>query len=276
MKGELVGVWSEMWRHVWKKLSDHPAAPDDLFSELLVELNSALQAPLDPATTLAELVASPEKAKTAFRQIKGASLIGEVAAVKFLESAHFTIEDFDSPALTNRYFKLVASFIDSFSLRYELRRPFSLHTTLEGVFTRLMKDLRTATMADAQLSGLMLDFDEAIRDLKQEQSPRRIRVCIQAQMSLLEAVASRNPEVTQTTLGKMCNEINSWPHATVKIAMSNLYGFASNYPGIRHAGVPESVLREIDMRDMVGMTIILAGFTPYLTPLLNSQSIYSE
>jgi hypothetical protein len=41
-------------------------------------------------------------------------------------------------------------------------------------------------------------------------------------------------------------------------------GFASNYPGIRHGGNAGGKLRDVDMRDLV-MSILLAGFTPYLS-----------
>ena len=53
-----------------------------------------------------------------------------------------------------------------------------------------------------------------------------------------------------------------------------LYGFASDYPGIRHGGTPTSALRTIEMRDMVAMSILLAGFTPYLTDQLNADAVY--
>ena len=73
----------------------------------------------------------------------------------------------------------------------------------------------------------------------------------------------------------MCNQLDTWPHVTVREAMKKLYGFASNYPGIRHAGNPASALRDIEMRDMVAVTVLLAGFAPYLAHLLNSNDIYS-
>ena len=56
--------------------------------------------------------------------------------------------------------------------------------------------------------------------------------------------------------------------------MKNLYGFASDYPGIRHGGTPANAIRTIEMRDMVAMTILLAGFTPYLTDQLNAEAVY--
>ena len=56
--------------------------------------------------------------------------------------------------------------------------------------------------------------------------------------------------------------------------MKNLYGFASDYPGIRHAGNPASALREVDMRDMVAMSVLLTGFTPYLESRLSADEIF--
>lgn len=57
--------------------------------------------------------------------------------------------------------------------------------------------------------------------------------------------------------------------------MKKLYGFSSDYPGIRHAGNPAGALREIEMRDLVGMTVILAGFVPYLSEELDATVLYS-
>ena len=56
--------------------------------------------------------------------------------------------------------------------------------------------------------------------------------------------------------------------------MKKLYGFSSNYPGIRHAGNPDAALREIEMRDMVAMSALLAGFAPYLTETFDHEKIY--
>jgi hypothetical protein len=72
----------------------------------------------------------------------------------------------------------------------------------------------------------------------------------------------------------MCNQIETWPHGAIKASLKNLYGFASNYPSIRHAGNPASALRAIEMRDMVAMSILLAGFTPYLSDRLNADDVY--
>lgn len=276
MRGEFIGVWSELWRDVWHKLSKHPDAPDDLFCELFSELNSVRVHKLDPSTVLVDIIGERTKAKDAFRKTRSVDLNGELAVVEFLESAHDVVEGFGSASLTNRYFVLVEAFIEKFSLRYELRRPFQLHPTLSGIFSRLMRELRRVTQADTTLKPLMDDFEAAVRDLKGDQSPRRVGACITQQLKLLEGLGQQCPGVTRSTLGEICNELNTWPHRAVSKAVGNLYGFANSYPNLRHAGDPASALREIELRDMIAITIVLTGFTPYMTSLLNSQAIYFE
>jgi hypothetical protein len=274
MQGEFIGVWKDMWREVWSKLAKHRDAPDDLFCELFREIEPAFIARLDPATELSDIVDNAAQSREAFRAIRPVKLSGELALLGFLERAHTTVIDLGGDSLGNRYFNLIAAFIEKYSLRYDLRRAFSLHPTLTGVFSSLLRDLRRLTSQDAALAALMNDFEETIRDLKSDASSGRIKACIHRQMILLEALAQRCPNVTAQTLGDMCDQVRSWPHATVKDAMKKLYGFSSNYPGIRHAGNPAGALREIEMRDMVGLTVILAGFVPYLSNGLDAMTLY--
>jgi hypothetical protein len=120
----------------------------------------------------------------------------------------------------------------------------------------------------------MKDFESAIRDLRTDSSDGRIKTCIQKEVNLLEAIGRICPGVTQTTLSAICDQVGTWPHYRIRDAMKNLYGFASDYPGIRHGGTPANAIRAIEMRDMVAMTILLAGFTPYLTDQFNAEAVY--
>ena len=176
--------------------------------------------------------------------------------------------------LSNKYFNLLASFIDKFNLRYDLRRPCTLCPTLPGVFSSLVHDLRIVTSKDTHLDGLRKDFEEAIRDLRFGCTDWRIRICIGKQIMLLEAMGSTCHGVNKQTLGDMCDQIKTWPHAGIRESLKKLYGFTSDYPGIRHGTNVKGVIRTIDMRDMVAMSILLAGFTPYLTDQLNADTIY--
>ena len=275
MRGEVIGVWSETWREIWSKLAKHPGAPNDLFCELYREIVVAFEAPPD-VTALADFVDQPEQARAAFRKTKATAFRGEFAVVEFLERAHNTVVDLGGDPLANRYFLLTEAFLNKYSLRYDLRRPFSLNPTLPGVFARLIRDLKDATARDADLHPLMVEFEDAIRDLRADRSAGRIKTCIQKQVNLLEAIGQRCPGVNQNTntLGRICDEVGTWPHNRVKEAMKDIYRFASDYPGIRHGGNAQNRIREIEMRDMVGISVLLAGFSPYLTDLINSETIY--
>ncbi len=221
-----------------------------------------------------DIVNDAVKSRDTFELTQASSLIGERAIVTFLEAALEILDDLGGDKLSNRYFNLLTSFIDKFSLRYDLRRPCTLCPTLPGVFASLVHELRTLTGRDAHLDTLMKDFENALRDLRQDCSDGRIKTCIQKQVNLLEAIGRTCPGVTGTTLGAICNQIGTWPHEKLRDAMKDLYTFTSDYPGIRHGGTPANAMRAVDMRDMVAMSILLAGFTPYLSNGLNPDVVY--
>jgi hypothetical protein len=282
VRGEFIGVWSETWREIWVPLIDQPlfendeGLPEDIFCELYRELAKALKAP-PSVEALADIIDNPAQGREAFEHVRAGDLAGERALVGFFETVHGTLEEFENPggdALTNRYFNLLAAFIEKFSLRYDLRRPCILCPTLTGVFASLVRDLRALTAADPHLDTLMKDFESAVRDLRHDSSDGRIKTCIQKQVNLIEAIGRSFPGVTGTTLGKICDQVGTWPHEKLKAAMKDLYGFASDYPGIRHGGTPASALRAVDMRDMVAMSILLTGFTPYLESRLSADAIF--
>lgn len=273
MRGEIIGVWRATWSEIWSKLERHKDAPDDLFCELYRELVDALIEKPD-VTSLADIVDDPAQSRTIFMKTKTEAFKGEIALIEFMEQAHLILQDLGDDPLANRYFLLVEKFLQKYSLRYDLRRPFTLHPTLPGVFARLIRDLKIATDDDVVLRPLMIDFEECIRDLRNDRSSGRIKSCIQKQINLLEAIGKKCPGVTTNTLGQICEQVGTWPHAKIKQSMKDLYGFASDYPGIRHAGTPANALRDIDMRDLIAVTVMLAGFSPYLTDLIEPDSIY--
>ena len=273
MRGEFIGVWSETWREIWLPLIDHESIPEDIFCELYRELAPALKS--QPSVeALADIIDNPVQSREAFEKTGANEFAGERALVTFLEAAHSVLDELAGDELSNRYFNLLAGFVDKFSLRYDLRRPCTLCPTLPGVFASLVRDLRALTGQDAHLDALMKEFENAVRDLRHDCSDGRIKTCIQKQVNLLEAIGQTAPGVTEAELGGICNQVTTWPHGAIKAALKNLYGFASDYPGIRHGGNPAGALRAVDMRDMVAMSILLAGFTPYLAAQLNADSVY--
>jgi hypothetical protein len=55
--------------------------------------------------------------------------------------------------------------------------------------------------------------------------------------------------------------------------LGNLYGFCSNYPGIRHAGNPAGVLRELATRDVTLASLLLLSFSGYLSPIMDEKVV---
>jgi hypothetical protein len=263
MRGELIHVWKDSWQGIWEPLYDQADSPDDMFCELFSELSASLQSELS-AEELADIIDNPVQSMDAFRCVRATDLAGEKALAKFFEQAHSILQEFGVEGLEERYFTLLDAFIAKYSLRYELRRPCSLHPTLPGIFANLVGELRSASAGDVHLATLMDELDDSFRDLHAGSTTGRIKTVIQKQFNLLEAMGRSCKGVTQTQLGGICGQIGTWPHAALGGSLARLYGFASDYPGIRHAGNPEAQLREVDLRDLLAILVVLTGFTPYL------------
>jgi hypothetical protein len=273
MQGEFISVWPETWTWIWEPLAAHEEAPSDLFCELFRELAHAMKK--EPSVeALADTVDDPAISAEAFQQTNGEAFKGERALLAFLESAHEVLDDLGGDPLSNSYFNLLESFIQKFSLRYDLRRPCTLCPTLPGVFASLVSHLRELTSQDEHLHNLMRAYDNSIRDLRIDCSDERIKTCMQKQVNLLEAIGRSHTGATKRTLGAICEELPVWPHNDVKDSIKSLYGFTCDYPGIRHGGTPANARRDIEMKDLVAISIILAGFTPYLPEMFDANAVY--
>jgi hypothetical protein len=275
MRGEFIGIWSDLTREVWEPLAQVDGAPDDLFCELYRSLSVAFAVQLT-AEELANIVDNTSEARDAFYGLSASHFSNERALTAALEQLLEALDDLGGVTLSDPYFLLLEGAIQKFSLRYELRRPCLLCPTLPGIFSNLVRDLRTHTNTDAHLSSLLSDFEASVRDLRVNNSTNQMKTCIQKQVNLLEALGGQLPAVTGNTLGAICDQANTWPHAKVKDAIKLLYGFACDYPGIRHGGNAANQLRVLELRDVMAISILLAGFVPYLTDGLNFENLYGS
>jgi len=273
MRGELIGVWSDTWREIWLPLIDHEDVPEDVFCELYRELAAALKAK-PSVEDLADIIDNPLQSREAFEDTAATDLGGERALVAFFEAAHTALDELGGDELSNHYFNLLGGFIDKFSLRYDLRRPCILCPTLAGIFSSLIRDVSALANTDTNIAKRLADFSEAIQDLRLGETEGRITNCISKQFMLLEAIGATCEGVTGSQLAAICREIPLWPHPAMRQSILNLYGFASDFPGVRHGTPSTGMLRQIDMRDMIAMTILLAGFTPYLSNGLDPDVVY--
>lgn len=270
MYGEFIGVWSETWKAIWLPLAESDAAPTDMFCELYRELATAFATPLS-VESLADVIDNQEQSWKAFESSQSAKFSNEPTLVRFFEIAFDVLDDLQGDDLSNAYFGLLSAFIDKYSLGYSLRRPCTLSPTLPGIFSDLMAALKRFSEADEHLAALYRAHEESIRDLRLGATEDRITTCISKQVNLMEGIASTTDRVTARTLGDICGQLNLWPHLTIRESLKKLYGFTSDYPGIRYGGNPSSRLRSIDSRDLAALSILLAGYSHYLTPSLESN-----
>ena len=113
-----------------------------------------------------------------------------------------------------------------------------------------------------------------MHDLRLGQTEGRISTCIAKQVMLLESLGGIATNVSATELAGICKQIESWPHSAVRPALLGLYGFASDYSGVRHGTESDGRTRDLDTRDLVALSVLLAGFAPYLSDAINADHVY--
>lgn len=275
MSGSLRHAWEYLAVELWEPLADYSvkdgAAPSDLFSDLFVTADEYLS-PHPTDTELEEARNSPEKARQRFLALKGTDFASESAIVLFLEAARDVIADYEIAGYEDFYQRLLREVLRKFNLRYRLDEPFILRFLLPGSFTNLYTELHRLNAGNGHLAGLLTDFEKAFDRYARTQDPTDLKHCIGNASIYVEGLAGATCG-RAGTLGDLCKELKDWPHGAVQAALSNLYGFCSDYPGIRHAGNPAGVRRDLATRDMTLASLLLLSFSGYLAPQIDEQIV---
>jgi hypothetical protein len=262
MRGRFQDSWQFMWPEVWLRLEETNETPLEIYNDLYVELVKAYRkAPtgreFDTAANDAKL------ARKALETVSAADLRGEDSIARFLENAYDVLVETGHPELPRVYQELVANFLESRNLRYELVKPFQIKPNLPGVFSALMSDVMAGMQGNPDLVEAATEFEHAFGALTLSHSEPDIKTCIQKAAMLVEAIASVYPNAQGSSLGELCDSIKCWPHTSVKDAMKKLYGFCSDYPGIRHNVGRRGRLRTLEMRDSVIIPLLLLTASGY-------------
>jgi type I restriction enzyme R subunit len=220
----------------------------------------------------------PVFSPTEYIQIKGRGtrrftfVVGNTEYVHFLEEAHDIIADYDVPGFEDFYRRLLRDALRKFNLRYRLDEPFTLRFLLPGSFSNLYEELHRVNVGNGHLVGLLNDFEKAFDRYARTQDPTDLKTCIAKASNYAEGLAS-STHGTAGTLGALCDQLTDWPHDKVKDALKNLYKYCSDYPGIRHAGNPAGVRRDLTTRDMTLASLLLLSFSGYLTRQIDEHVV---
>lgn len=278
MSGSLGHAWEYLAAELWEPLADYSAkdatAPPDLFGDLLAAADEFLS-PRPTDTELQETRNDPDKARQRFVTLRGTDFASESALVHFLEEAHDVIADYEIPGFEDLYRRLLRDTLRKFNLRYRLDEPFTLRFLLPGSFTNLYSELHRLNTGNGHLAGLLTDFEKAFDRYARTQDATDLKTCIAKASNYAEGLASVAAGIPAAgnTLGALCNQVGDWPHDQVKEALQKLYKFCSDYPGIRHAGNPAGVRRDLATRDMTLASLLLLSFSGYLSPTLDEQVV---
>jgi hypothetical protein len=281
MSGRFQDVWHYVWPEIWLELEQSEVwaqlaegsgyTVDELYMSAYVELAKALKKAPQPADY--DVTANdPVLARRTLEITPASALRCEAATARFFENAYDAVSEAGSPELDDEFRRLVRRFLKFRNLRYELIEPFKLHAHLPGVFAALFSDVLVATRTAPQLRQALGDFEYAFRALERSHSEADMKTCILKATMLVEALASAVPGAKGQTLGDLCNSIECWPHSAIKEAVKRIYGFCSDYPGIRHNTLSDSPIRALEMRDSIIVPMLLltaAGYFGANTNLLD-------
>lgn len=262
MSGRFQDAWQFIWPEVWQPLAETDDTPADIYPDLYVELVKAYRKA--PRRTEYDTIANDAMlARKALETSSVAELRGEGAIARFLENAHEVLIETGHPELPRVYQNLVTRFLESRNLRYELVKPFQIKPNLSGVFSALMSDVMAGMHGNPDLKEAATEFEHAFGALTRSHSEPDMKTCIQKAAMLVEAIASVYPNAQGASLGELCDSIKCWPHTSVKDAMKKLYGFCSDYPGIRHNVGRRGRLRTLEMRDSIIIPLLLLTASGY-------------
>lgn len=277
MSGHLRHTWEYLADELWTPLADYSAsgdsAPPDLFSDLFSAADELLS-PRPSNIEMIEVQNDPDKARIRFLSLKGTDFTSESAIVSFLEKADIVISDYEISGFDDLFRRLLRDVLRKFNLRYRLDEPFTLRFLLPGSFANLYTELQRVNARNVDLSSLWSDFESAFDQYSRTQTDSDLRTSIAKASNYLEGLSSATVG-HPGTLGGLCNSLSDWPHAKVKEAVKDLYGFCSDYPGIRHAGTPGNRKRQLDARDSVAINVALMALAAYLTTGLDHGQVLS-
>jgi len=265
MIGSLRENWRHTWKAIWSRLDESTKSPDDLFVRLY---RAARRYLADPPDALDEISISNDRdvAKAFFRALTGESFNGERAIIAFLEDTYQDLA-FLEDGCAAFFDAKCRDFLTTFNLPYCICGDFEIRLLPVGPMASLYHELRLLNDQDPHLASRMDDFERAFHRYASTHQEADLRVALGRFSNYLEALTQRtlNVQGTNQGLGSLARSVTSWPHKTLCDAVGKLYGFCSDYPGIRHTGNPAAKLRDLKELDAVSLCCLFVGFGGYLT-----------
>lgn len=285
MTGGFIASWPYVGEEIFRRLAeldDEPVSSDvfaDIARTLADKLGRRLARSLDDRAESFAAFRAPidelqdeqhiHRALEVLEAIVLPDFAIEADILNALESVHELLSDEYSPDLAKAFADLVAAFIRKFNLAYKLRPPFRLLPLISGQAARIYDNIQQCTGPYGDHPELWEAFEEAYHHFVRNNGDRKTP--IHKITSYLEAVAADHLSIKRDSLGdllKIYEEKALFPHkGTIKTSLSTLYGFTSDFPGIRHPGNPAARNRELREDDTLMLSFLLFVWSGYLHTL---------
>lgn len=279
MRGRFVDAWKYVWVELWEPLEQSPYVFDDIYLALYVELEKTLKHRFktsnndDEHRIYFETSTDPSKARVFIKELKGEDIAGDPTLVKFFQNAYDVFTEY-SEELCSEFVQLLDEFMRCHNLRYTLQHsPFKLQPHLPGVFASLFAEISEAAAGDSHLLELMKEFEYSFYLLSRSHNTADMKTCIAKASMFVEGIGRAHPNSRGATLGDICDSIPCWPHNALRDAVKKVYGFCSDYPGIRHSGNVHGRIRDLEVKDSIIVPLMLLLAAGYFLTLQNVAEV---
>ena len=131
-------------------------------------------------------------------------------------------------------------------------------------------ELEKLNAANSDLAELMEEFEHSFDNYVRSQKQGDLKTCIGKAAMYAEGIAGKATG-RNGSLGDLCDILQCWPHRAVKSAVKSLYGFCSDYPGIRHGTNTAARLRNLDSRDAIFFPVLFLSLAGYVTESIDTK-----
>lgn len=217
-----------------------------------------------------------ENAYSVMRNLVLPDTVPDLAIIAFMEESVRLVTEEYSDEWGAFFGQCVIDFITKFNLGYKVKNSFKLQRLITPQVDRLYQALSENSGPHGDLFQLVEEFEDAYTGALHNGGD--LKIPLSKGSILLEAIAADMLEVNRDSLGSVLTLYEKqklFPHkGSIKGSLDKLYGFVSDYPGIRHAGSPKAKNRDIALCDLdhFGLQFILwAGYLQSVKALKDNE-----
>ncbi len=274
--------WQQLNRYIWNSLEK--SAPADVYIELyrfqgrILGIDSRANEPdvtqeeIDARNMFLIIINDTKLAKNEFKKYNPPT--NEAICIELLEGFYGVLKDNFGTKLAKKYYSKLSQFLLEHNLRYKLDANCKFHLTIQGILMTQYVHLRQFLENNPECSECLSELEDIISNLHQSQQQRN---CVRVSSNLLENLVVAKANRRASTLSRALEQcpVDLFPHDAVRESLKKIYDFACDYPNIRHAGRPESRLRDLRNDDVLLILSLTIGFASFLSRENVSQTILS-